>query len=398
MPPPNNEFDLNHIRRAISLAIQGRGAVEPNPMVGCVIVRDGRVIGEGYHQRYGGPHAEPNSLAACTESPAGATAYVTLEPCCHTEKQTPPCVPKLIEAGLARVVVGTQDPTPQVSGTGIAQLRAAGVSAENLDLAQARQLIAPFTARIVHRRPYVTLKWAESANRKVAGEMGRRIQISNATSMRIIHELRARCDAILVGINTVLCDDPLLTVRRAEPGRPLTRIVLDGSLRIPLQCRLVKTAGEAKVIVYTTQAAMAANAGKCTMLASAGVELRTSAKAPSGRLDLRQVIADLGTLGMTHLLVEPGPTLARSFLGGGQPLWDRLWVIRSPMRIDHPTAPDAAPLPQGQIASTALDDDILTEYLNPRSDVMFSADPSADFLLTSPQSAGAPVIPTEAGA
>jgi diaminohydroxyphosphoribosylaminopyrimidine deaminase / 5-amino-6-(5-phosphoribosylamino)uracil reductase len=381
MPSPASEIDLKHIRRAISLAIQGRGAVEPNPMVGCVIVKDGRIIGEGYHQRYGGPHAEPNALAACTESPAGATAYVTLEPCCHTDKQTPPCVPKLIESRLARVVVGTQDPNPQVSGKGIAQLLAAGIDVQDLELPQARQLIAPFIARVIHGRAYVTLKWAESANRKVAGAMGCRIQISNPASTRIIHELRARCDAILIGINTALCDDPLLTVRRAEPKRPLMRVVLDRSLRIPLQCRLVKTPGEAKVIVYTTQAAMAANAGKCTILASAGVELRTSTQDPSGRLDLRQVIADLGTLGITHLLVEPGPTLARSFLAGEQPLWDRFWVIRSPMRIDHPTAPDAAPLPEGEIASTGLDDDVLTEYLNPRSNVMFSPDPSADFLL-----------------
>lgn len=381
MPAPVSSIDSQLVCRAISLAVQGRGAVEPNPMVGCVIVKNGRVISEGYHQHFGGAHAEPNALAGCIESPVGATAYVTLEPCCHTDKKTPPCVPKLIESRLARVVVGTLDPNPKVGGKGIAQLRAAGIDMQNLELPQARQLIAPFLARVIHGRPYVTLKWAESANRKVAGAMGRRIQISNPTSTRIIHELRARCDAILVGINTVLCDDPMLTVRRAEPVRQLIRIVLDQALRIPLQSRLVMTAKEQKVIVYTTESAVAADPDKCTMLASAQVELRTIAKDLTDRLDLRQVIADLGALGITHLLVEPGPTLARSFLGNGQGVWDRVWVIGSPIRIDDPTALDAAPLPAGEIARTWLDDDELTEYLNPRSDVMFSPDPSADFLL-----------------
>src|SRR4051812_19538020 len=156
--------DEQHLRRAIRLAMNGRGRVEPNPMVGCVIVsKDGRVIGEGCHQQFGGPHAEPNALANCTESPQGATAYVTLEPCCHTNKKTPPCTPRLIEAKVGRVVIGCLDPNRQVDGKGVAMLRGAGIDVTWPCLeAEAKQLLAPFIARTRHERPYVTLKWAES--------------------------------------------------------------------------------------------------------------------------------------------------------------------------------------------------------------------------------------------
>src|SRR3954451_23545285 len=177
------QFDDDFMRRAIRLAMNGRGRVEPNPMVGCVIVKDGRVIGEGFHQQYGGPHAEPNALASCTESPAGGTAYVTLEPCCHTNKKTPPCAPRVIEAGIARVVVGCLDPNPEVDGKGVAMLRAAGVTVDGPVLeGEAKQLIAPFIARTRLGRPYVTLKWAQTADGKVAGPGGTRMQISNTFS------------------------------------------------------------------------------------------------------------------------------------------------------------------------------------------------------------------------
>src|SRR5438093_6161396 len=193
-------FDEQMMRRAIRLAMNGRGLVEPNPMVGCVIVKDGRIIGEGYHQKFGGPHAEPNALANCSESPRGATAYTTLEPCCHTNKKTPPCVPRLIEAKVGRVVIGCLDPDPNVDGRGAQLLRQAGIEVTAPVLEpECKQLIAPFIARTVHQRPYVTLKWAETADRKVAGPDGKRMQITGLESQRLVHELRARSDAILVG-------------------------------------------------------------------------------------------------------------------------------------------------------------------------------------------------------
>src|SRR5262245_46448614 len=197
--------------------MKGRGRVEPNPMVGCVIVKDGRVIGEAYHGRFGGPHAEPGALAACTENCRGATAYVTLEPCCHTNKKTTPCAPKLIEAGIARVVMGCTDPNPNVDGRGVNMLRAAGIDVVGPILErETKQLNAAFFKGTLFARPYVTLKWAESSDGKVAGAGGKRSQISNDRAMKVVHEMRARSDTILVGINTVLADDPQLTVRNVE--------------------------------------------------------------------------------------------------------------------------------------------------------------------------------------
>src|SRR5256714_3438527 len=161
MPAPP-ELDQQFMHRAIRLAMNGRGRVEPNPMVGCVIVKAGKIIGEGIHEHFGGPHAEPNALASCTESPQGASVYVTLEPCCHTNKKTPPCTPRLIEAKLARVVIGCLDPNPEVNGNGVRMLREAGIQVDGSVLeAEAKQLIAPFPARGNHNRPDVTLKWAE---------------------------------------------------------------------------------------------------------------------------------------------------------------------------------------------------------------------------------------------
>ena len=362
-------LDEQMMRRALSLAIQGRGSVEPNPMVGCVIARGERVIGEGFHQKYRQRHAEPNALAACTEDPRGATAYVTLEPCCHFDKKTPPCVPVLIKAGLSRVVIGCEDPNPRVSGRGIAQLREAGVQVDKGILeASCKQLIAPFIARTVHQRPYVTLKWAQSADGKVAGPGGKRTQISSPGATRMVHQLRARSDAILVGVNTVISDDPQLTVREGVGGRSPIRYVLDRHLRIPLISRLVRAARDGPLFVGCTTDAPVERR-------FALEELRVNifaAPYPDRALE------HMHSLGFTHLLVEPGPTLAASFL---KEKWvDRVWLIRSPRSINDPTAPSAVAVPFPATHSTEVDGDIVSEHLNPASDIFFSPDKSADFI------------------
>ena len=366
------------MRRALQLAARGRGAVEPNPMVGCVIVKDGRVIGEGFHHRFGQPHAEREALDACTEPPAGATAYVTLEPCCHTGKKTPPCVPALIDAGIAQVVVGCLDPNPAVAGRGAQQLRSAGVRVETGLLDDAcRQLNAPFFARMLHARPYVTLKWAQSADGKVAGPAGQRCWISGPASRTLVHELRARCDAILTGIGTVLCDDPLLTARDVPGARPLLRIVLDTHLRIPLDSQLVKTAGDVPLLVICSQATRERQPGTVAALVQRNVRIVPLTASAAGRIPLRDVIGYLGTLPLTHLLIEPGPTLAKAFLD--ENAWDRLWVLHSPNRIDAPTAPAAPPARYPVTTETQTGDDRLVEMLNPTSGVFFRLEPSADF-------------------
>ena len=374
-----SDWDQFLMGRAVSLAMRGRGGVEPNPMVGCVIARAGRIIGEGYHQQYGGPHAERVALSACTESPRVSTAYVTLEPCCHVNKQTPPCVPALIEAGIGEVVIGCVDPNPLVGGGGIEQLRAAGLVVRvGVMESTCKQLIAPFIAGMMQHRPYVTMKWAQSADRKVAGPGGRRLQISNDASMRIVHRLRARCDGILIGINTILSDDPMLTAHGVEPARPLVRYVLDRTLRIPMECRLVKSTSESTVVVACNRELI--DSPKAKALVEAGVCLL-------GADGIGDVLADAHARRNTHLLVEAGPTLARAFFEGG---WvDRLWVFQSSRSIGDPTpssAPAAAEIPEDYRITGTLElaGDRLTEFLNPRSPVFFDADASSDFRSANP--------------
>ncbi len=372
--------DAEYMSRAIRLAMQGRGRVEPNPMVGCAIVKEGRVIGEGCHRQYGGPHAEPNALAACTESPRGATAYVTLEPCCHTNKQTPPCVPRLIKAGIGRVVLGAVDPNPDVFGKGVAQLRDAGIEvATGVLETECEQLAAPFFLGVKRGRPYVTLKWAETANGMVAGAGGRRLQITNDHSSRLVHRLRSHSDAILVGINTVLADDPMLTARGVDPVRPLTRIVLDGDLRIPLGSRLVLSAGDVPVQVWCH--AVHAHSPRAAQLSARGVYIGELDAGPDAKMSLEELLfrAQDGVRGAKHLLVEPGPTLAASFFDRG-PV-DRLWVFRSPLRMDNATSIPAAMVPAHFIrtATAEIQGDTLSEYLNPDSPAFFAPVRSVDF-------------------
>jgi len=359
------------MQRALKLAMCGRGWVEPNPMVGCVIVKDDETIGEGYHQKFGGPHAEPNALAACREWTRGATAVVTLEPCCHTNKKTPPCVPALIAAGIKRVVIAATDPNPQVNGRGIAQLRAAKIEVVTGVLqSQAEQLNAAFFCRTRLGRPYITLKWAQTADGKIAGPLGQRLQISGPAVTRAIHQIRAYSDAILVGINTVLADDPLLTVRDIPPCRLLLRVVLDRHLRLPLDSRLVRTAAAHRLLVYCD-----ANAKPAAIesLHQRGVEVM-----PIGT-HLPDVLADLHTRAVTHLLVEPGPTLAASFLAVN--LTDRVWIVRAPKMLNDVSAPSAAKIDFPATGKAALGDDVLTEYLNPSSVAYFGQFTSVDLRL-----------------
>jgi diaminohydroxyphosphoribosylaminopyrimidine deaminase/5-amino-6-(5-phosphoribosylamino)uracil reductase len=362
--------DEIHLRRAIRLAMNGRGLVEPNPMVGCVIVKHDRIIGEGFHQQYGHPHAEPNALASCTESPEGSTAYVTLEPCCHTNKQTPPCAPRLIAAKISRVVIGCLDPNPDVNGKGVKQLREAGVIVDGPLLeAECKQLIAPFIRHGHDPYTYITMKWAESADGKIAGPGGKRIQISNPASTHQVQLLRSRSDLILIGINTAINDDPLLLPRGVSMLRPYYRVVADSSLRLPLYSQLVKSADRGPVVVISHLRGMKENPGKLAALRAAGVEVTSSFEFNRKHPEF------------SHTLIEAGPTLAKGMIDK----IERLWVIRSPKVIGDSTAPSAAVIPDWfvQTGELNLDGDTLCEYLNTRSDVFFTSTPSADFVLAS---------------
>jgi len=385
MSPIAQANDLDLMRQALRLAMLGRGAVEPNPLVACILVKEGQILAQAYHQRFGGLHAEAAALIAARHTAAGATAYVTLEPCCHTEKKTPPCVPKLIAAHLGRIVVGCLDPNPMVNGKGVAQLRDAGIETDVGVLEpECRQLNAAFFKRMQQRRPYVTLKWAQTADGKAAAANGKRLVISNHKSLAVLHALRSRCDAVLVGIETALADDPLLTARGVTSSRPLLRIILDSELRLPLISQLVRTHADGPVLVYCTQTAYDQSPDAVAALRARGVEPMPIAADPqpapdgSTNLCLTAVLDDLGARSITHLLVEPGPTLAASFLRSN--LADRVWVFRSPKHLDASDAPDAPGVTYTTVGQATLDGDQLIEYLNPTSPAYFAPAQSADFL------------------
>jgi diaminohydroxyphosphoribosylaminopyrimidine deaminase/5-amino-6-(5-phosphoribosylamino)uracil reductase len=307
--------------------------------------------------------------------------YVSLEPCCHTNKKTPPCVPQLIAAKLGRVVIGCVDPNLNVAGMGASQLRAAGMEVTiGVREAECRQLNAPFFAVRTQSRPYVTLKWAESADGKVAGPARRRMQISGEQALRAAHLLRARFDAILIGVETALIDDPVLTTRGVAGHRPLLRIVLDSAVRLPPTSRLALTAREHPTHLFCTMATTdSAQGQRASTLLAGGLHIHQLPADPHGRVDLPSLLRKLAVeLEVTHLMVEGGPTVHESFLG--QNLADRAWVVRSPLRVGASDAPVAASLPLDfrQSGAVALEQDTLTEYLNQHSPVYFASRPSVD--------------------
>ena len=317
---------------AIELAVRGFGAVEPNPMVGCVIVKDGKVIGEGWHKEFGGAHAEINALSDCRKSgfeADGATMCVTLEPCCHQGK-TPPCTEAIIEAGIAKVVVAMEDPTEKVGGQGIRQLQNAGVKVTlGVCEKQARLLNPGFVRFARSGRPWVIVKWAQTIDGKLAtieGSSGER-WISGEKSRKDAHKIRRSVQAVLVGVNTVIADDPLLTPR-PDKGRKPVRIVLDSNLRLPIECRLLGSLEQGQVIVVTTQKAVADNVSKSEEIKAAGAELVAGPENGDGRCDIDFLLDDLGRRGVQRLLVEGGPTVIESFLR--ESLADELIVYIAP--------------------------------------------------------------------
>jgi len=325
------------MRRAIVLARRGEGRVEPNPMVGCVIVRDARIIGEGYHRRYGGSHAEVEALKRCGRRARGATLYVTLEPCCHFGK-TPPCVDALISAGIRKVVVALRDPNPIVSGRGLRKLKAAGIKVQTgVEAEAAARLAAPFATLMRLGRPYVIAKWAQDAHGGMTRPTGVSPWISCETSRRWAHRLRARVDAIIVGSGTVLRDDPMLTARGVVRKRVASRVVLDSRLRTPLESGLVSTAADVPTLVFTTPAMAKAN--KARRLAAKSVHV-VGVRARRGALDLRAVLGNLAARGAMNVLVEGGPTLLAGFFEAD--LIDEANVFVAPRRRRPPTAENGA--------------------------------------------------------
>lgn len=334
--PPDLESRL--MQRAIELARQGEGHVEPNPMVGCVLAHGEQIVGEGWHERFGGPHAEVNALRAAGASASGATAYVTLEPCCHTGK-TPPCAEALIAAGVSRVVAAVRDPNPRVDGGGVRRLQEAGIACE-LGVAEddAHAILAPYLKLTSDGRPWVIAKWAMTLDGKIATSSGSSQWISSPESRAIVHALRGRVDAVIVGAGTAKADDPLLNARPPGP-RTATRIVLG---EVAAESQLAKTAHEAPVIsVLSSQAARRE--------APDGVELLIVDGATHTD-QLGSLLDELGRRQMTNVLVEGGAGVLGAALDGR--LVDEAHAFIAPKLVGGAAAPSPiAGLGLAQMAS-----------------------------------------------
>ena len=320
--------------RALELAARGEGRTAPNPPVGAVIVAGGTIVGEGFHARAGGPHAEVVALRDAGERARGATIYVTLEPCAH-HGRTPPCTTALIEAGVARVVIGCTDPNPRVTGGGAGVLETAGIDVATGVLEDdCRRLIAPFAHHATTGLPFATLKSAVTLDGKTATSTGRSQWISSEPARQETHRLRDRVDAIVVGVGTVLADDPRLTTRGVEGGRDPLRVVLDSELRTPPESTILHLDSPAATVVATTERAPAA---RLAAIESTGAEVLVLDRDSTGRVDLHALWKTLGDRGVLHMLLEGGATLAQSALETG--LIDRMVIVVAPLLFGGDDAP-----------------------------------------------------------
>jgi len=359
LPPQQESLDLQAMRAALALARRGLGRVWPNPAVGCVIARDGRVVGRGWTQPGGRPHAEAEALARAGDRAQGATAYVTLEPCCHWGR-TPPCADALIAAGLVRVVAALEDPDPRVAGGGLARLRAAGLGVEaGLCAAEAAEINAGFLSRLRLGRPLVTLKLATSLDGRIATASGESRWITGAPARERAHLLRATHDAILVGTDTVIADNPQLTCRL--PGlaqHSPVRVALDRQLRIPLDAHLV---AEARAVPTWVLTLASADEARQKALRDAGVVVIASDPDAAGHIDLAVALGLLGGKGLTRLLVEGGGRLAAALLRAG--LVDRLVWFHAPLLLGGDGVPAVAELGLDRLADAPGFERLTTETL-----------------------------------
>lgn len=300
-----------YMMEAISLAKQGEGSVNPNPLVGAVIVKNGRIIGKGYHEKYGSLHAERNALASCTENLEDAELYVTLEPCCHYGK-TPPCTEAIVQAGISKVYVGSKDPNPLVAGKGIQFLRAHGIFVEeNVCRQECDTINAVFFHYIQNKTPYVVMKYAMTMDGKIATVTGASQWVTGDEARLQVQKERNKYMGIMVGINTVLADDPMLSCR-IEGGRNPIRIICDTKLRTPMEAQIVKSAKGQKTILATAET----EEEKRKAYEAAGCEILT-VKKKDGHLDLQDLMKKLGNAGIDSILLEGGADLNASALKQG---------------------------------------------------------------------------------
>jgi diaminohydroxyphosphoribosylaminopyrimidine deaminase/5-amino-6-(5-phosphoribosylamino)uracil reductase len=300
-----------YMKLALEEASKGCGWVNPNPMVGAVVIKNGVIIGKGYHKKYGELHAERNALASCSQNPEGAAMYVTLEPCCHYGK-TPPCTEAIINSGITRVVVGSQDPNPLVAGKGIEILRNHGIEVTDGVLEEdCSRLNEVFFHYIAHKTPYVVMKFATTLDGKTATSTGKSKWITGELAREHVHRLRHQYSAIMVGVGTVIADDPLLTCRLPDCKNPV-RVICDTRLRIPLESNIVRTAREVKTYIATA----CPDGVKADQLRSCGCEIMAVPE-NENHIDLKELMTILGKNNIDSVLLEGGGTMHASALENG---------------------------------------------------------------------------------
>lgn len=322
--------DKTYMQMALRLAKKGMGITSPNPMVGAVVVKDGRVIGRGYHKGPGKWHAEAVAIRDAGPEAKGATLYINLEPCCHTDKRTPPCTKEIIRSQIRRVVIGMEDPNPMVNGRGIRELAGAGIQLEKGVLyPEAVQLNEIYSKFISTKTPFVILKSASSLDGRIALPSGESKWITGEIARRYSHRLRAMVDAVLVGIGTVLADDPLLSVRdRGTRGKQPLRIIVDSRLRIPLTARVLDQREGQETMIVTTGLA---SAEAVEALEKIGGKTMIAASREDGEVSLRSMMGQLGRLGISSVLIEGGSKINASALREG--VVDKVVILYSPRII-----------------------------------------------------------------
>ena len=319
--------DQEYLQLCLDMAADGKGSVSPNPLVGCVIVKNNRVIASGYHEVFGGPHAEINAFRKSKAKVEGATLYVNLEPCSHFGK-TPPCVDTVIEKKISRVVIGTLDPNPLVSGRGVKKLQEAGIEVVSGVLeADCRELNKFFFKHIQTKIPYVTLKIAQTLDGKIATRTNDSKWITGEESRKQVHQMRGEYDAVLIGSRTAKIDDPELTVRLSE-GRNPKRVVLDSDLSLPLSLKLFRNNPEQNVFVITAKDTLLKKKTKLKQLSDLGVKVVAVARNTDKKVNLRQALSELGKTGISSVMVEGGSKIFTAFLRAG--LVDELNIFIAP--------------------------------------------------------------------
>ena len=314
-----------YISQCFKLAKNGKGFVSPNPMVGAVIVKNGKVIGEGYHKKYGGAHAEVSAIKNAGKNVADSTLYCNLEPCCHTNKQTPPCVPLIIKKKIKQVVFSNLDPNKAVNGKGVKQLKAAGIEVTTGILENEGKELNKFYFKYAKRKiPYITLKVAQSLDGKISISKNKQTWLTGKKSVEYVHKLRSEYDAVLVGVGTIKIDNPLLTVRKAKGRNPI-RVIIDGKLSIPLYSKVIECPDPQKTIIVTSKSA---SEMKAKQLSKKGIRIFKINPSSSKQISIKSVLKFLAKQKITSILVEGGSEIFTQFLVLN--LFDDIIVLQTP--------------------------------------------------------------------